>query len=123
MRCIHTKEREGRGISMVDKYEKLKHNTILCFDIASTQFTEELQEDIDDCCAEILKCFDELAAYKAIGTIEKFNTLKEKNTPKKPLKDYCWHCPNCEEETYWDTECGQQKFRYCHNCGQKIDWQ
>jgi predicted RNA-binding Zn-ribbon protein involved in translation (DUF1610 family) len=46
----------------------------------------------------------------------------EKQIPKKPLNDYCWHCPNCEEEVYWDTECGQQKFRYCHNCGQKIDW-
>lgn len=46
----------------------------------------------------------------------------EKQMPKKPLNDYCWHCPNCEEEVYWDTECGQQKFRYCHNCGQKIDW-
>ena len=46
----------------------------------------------------------------------------EKQIPKKPLRDYCLHCPRCEEEAYWNTEDGQQKFKYCHNCGQKLDW-
>lgn len=55
---------------MVDKYEKYKHNIVLCFDLASTQFTEELQEDINDCCSEILKCIDKLKEYEKIGTID-----------------------------------------------------
>ena len=60
---------------MVDKYEKYKYNIALCFDLAATHFEEELQGDINDCCAEILKCFDELAEYKKIGTVEELQVL------------------------------------------------
>lgn len=118
---------------MTNKYEKLKYNTILCFDIASTQFTEELQKDIDDCCAEILKCFDELAEYKKIGTIEQFKALKEKSVAKKVQGkhiSYCveerklcgedtlyGNCPNCGElvSSLWNDE-------NCGDCGQALDW-
>jgi len=72
---------------MTNKYEKLKYNTILCFDIASTQFTEELQEDINDCCAEILKCFDELAEYKKIGTVEQLEWCKDASHWKELFKE------------------------------------
>lgn len=61
---------------MVDKYEKYKHNIVLCFDLAATHFEEELQKDISDCCAEILKCIDKLKEYEKIGTIEEFKAFR-----------------------------------------------
>lgn len=27
------------------------------------------------------------------------------------------HCSECNEEAYWDTDYGQQKFDFCPNCG------
>lgn len=91
---------------------KLMLNEIVCINTADHN---ECERDCASC--SLVKDTDKLLeAYKmAIQALEK-------QTPKKPLRDYCWHCPNCEEETYWDTDYGQQKFRYCHNCGQKIDW-
>lgn len=50
----------------------------------------------------------------------------EKQIPKKPYRNHrnClfWTCPTCNEEMYWDTDYGQQKFKNCSNCGQKLDW-
>lgn len=50
----------------------------------------------------------------------------EKQIPKKPFRDKdnsnFWTCPYCKEEMYWDTDYGQQKFRYCNQCGQALDW-
>jgi hypothetical protein len=73
----------------------------------------DLSSTVENC--EVSSCDKRDATRMAIQALEK-------QIPKKPLKDYCWHCPRCEEEAYWDTDYGQQKFRYCHNCGQKIDW-
>lgn len=49
--------------------------------------------------------------------------LLEKQIPKKPfVKKYAeeygywiWKCPNCGDEWAF-------RYNYCHNCGQKIDW-
>lgn len=49
--------------------------------------------------------------------------LLEKQAPKKPItKKYIegWgclilKCPNCDEWTF--------RYNYCHNCGQRIDWE
>lgn len=67
-----------------------------------------------------IQVLSEIQAYRAIGTIEEFKALKEKNEPKKPK---IWangtkHCPNedCEEVVYSSDE-------YCLKCGTKIDWQ
>lgn len=50
----------------------------------------------------------------------------EKQIAKKPYRNHrnClfWTCPTCNEEMYWDTDYGQQKFKNCSNCGQKLDW-
>jgi hypothetical protein len=73
---------------------------------------------------------EELEAYRAIGTIEEFKALKEKNTPYKP-KEY--------EDRYYACKCGNpllykwdeyptklmpktRGLSYCLNCGQKLDW-
>lgn len=64
-----------------------------------------------------------LQQYREIGTVEEFQTLKEKNEPKKPilavnmmLKDKNIICPNCEMKM-------PLKFRYCNHCGQHLDWE
>lgn len=99
---------------MVDKYEKYKHNIVLCFDLASTQFTEELQEDINDCCAEILKCIDELKEYKKIGTVEECKMAMGKVYAKKRTilhgNYYCCECGRLAEESGHCRFCGQSLY-------------
>ena len=49
----------------------------------------------------------------------------EKQIPKKPLfgtvhNDTTYHCSNCKKFIgFYDTRI----YEYCHNCGQKLDWQ
>ena len=68
---------------------------------------------------------EEIQQYRAIGTIEEFKALKERNKPEKPLfvptDDTClyqeYRCPSCNE---WLAD----KFKpYRCKCGQKLDWQ
>ena len=70
------------------------------------------------------KWLEELKQYRAIGTVEEFKALKEKNEPKKPTQfhenEVCldFICPNCKEAVY-----GQPyKPKYCKHCGQKLVW-
>lgn len=50
-------------------------------------------------------------------------TCIHKQVPIKPTHNKMgWHCPTCKKEIYWDTDYGQQKFNYCTECGQKLDW-
>lgn len=76
----------------------------------------------------ISKLFEELKAYRAIGTIEEFKALKEKSIAKKPdyEGDGCWDghvvidtwiCPNCEKHYEVDYD----DYDYCPDCGQRID--
>ena len=71
------------------------------------------------------KALEEIQQYRAIGTIEEFKALKEKETPKKLIvkgvmgfqgeETYC--CPNCGlDNSQWG--CNR-----CVDCGQKLDWQ
>ena len=48
---------------------------------------------IDELFKEIEKEHKEVQAYRAIGTVEDFKALKEKNEPKKVDEEYC--CPIC----------------------------
>ena len=49
----------------------------------------------------------------------------EKQIPKKPFfgtvhNDTAYHCSNCKKFIgFYDTRI----YEYCHNCGQKLDWQ
>lgn len=58
---------------------------------------------------------NELEAYRAIGTIEEFKALKEKNTPKKRGIWKSGHtcCPNCERGVLTAD-------RFCSYCGQAL---
>lgn len=52
--------------------------------------------------------------------------LCELQEPKKPFQNennyHFWTCPTCKEEIYWDTDYGQEKFKHCTECGQRLDW-
>lgn len=71
----------------------------------------------------VIKALEDLEQYRAIGTIEEFKDLKEKSVAKKPRfyahNYYCTECGNLvgNNEFEW------QRFLYCDNCGQKLDWQ
>lgn len=67
-----------------------------------------------------IKALEAIQQYRAIGTIEEFKDLKEKNEPKKID---IWangeeHCPFCDKNltTFYG-------FANCFSCGQKLDWQ
>ena len=78
-----------------------------------------------------LEIFEELQAYRAIGTIEEFKDLKKKNVAKKPKeklvdveiynsggftkKEALKICPVCRAGLSHET--------FCYKCGQKLDWQ
>ena len=82
----------------------------------------ELQNAVDIA----IKALEEIKQYRAIGTIEEFKALKEKNEPKKPILNnpkinefYIKEaklCPACH--SYINNCSGD----YCSNCGQKLDW-
>lgn len=81
----------------------------------------------------IRKLLEEIQQYRAIGTIEEFKALKEKNEPKKILyrkQSYGtpWLCPYCEADQIkveFFSEDGsepKEKYTFCWQCGTRIDW-
>lgn len=69
-----------------------------------------------------MKCIDHIEQLdKDIDEIEK---MFDKETPKKakpmylPLVSTPYRCPCCGTLVRSEIE----KFNYCHNCGQAIDW-
>ena len=60
------------------------------------------------------KVVEELTEYRAIGTVEEFQTLKQKSVPKKPIIQGLGqrYCPVCK--------CGGADHFYCTRCGQKL---
>ena len=72
--------------------------------------------------AEYLK---EIQQYREIGTVEEFKTLKEKAEPKKIVfsREFLWagkRCPSCNAVALY--EMVEKRYKYCPNCGQKLDW-
>ena len=73
---------------------------------------------------------DDEKGYPTFAKMKEFaeecKSTLEKQIAKKPYRNHrnClfWTCPTCNEEMYWDTDYGQQKFKNCSNCGQKLDW-
>jgi hypothetical protein len=69
-----------------------------------------------------IQALEEIQAYRAIGTIEEFKALKEKNEPKKPFDKgkfanlYVGLCSVCGEGV-------NSQMIYCDKCGFALDWQ
>lgn len=80
----------------------------------------------DDVYRIMVKALEEIQQYRAIGTVEEFKALKEKNEAKKPIDisrvrdcegyiGLIGKCPCCGEILEDDAV-------HC-DCGQKLDWQ
>lgn len=87
----------------------------------------------DDAHRLAIQALEEIQQYRAIGTIEEFKALKEKNEPKKILyrkQSYGtpWLCPYCEADQIkveFFSEDGsepKEKYTFCWQCGTRIDW-
>lgn len=76
-----------------------------------------------------IKALEEVQQYRQIGTVEECREAVEKQTAKKP--DYegdgfsdgqlvydTWICPCCGK--HYEVDC--DRYYYCQNCGQHIDW-
>lgn len=76
-----------------------------------------------------IKALEEVQQYHQIGTVEECREAVEKQTAKKP--DYegdgfsdgqlvydTWICPCCGKHYEVDYD----RYDYCPNCGQRIDW-
>lgn len=125
---------ENEAIKVInDKYETFfALSTTNVFDIAmatAIKALEEIQqyraigltpELIEAMQGHNVALINDLGEYQAIGTVEEFKALKEKNEPKKID---IWangeeHCPFCDKNltTFYG-------FANCFSCGQKLDWE
>lgn len=86
--------------------EELKTFPINCLDFKENQALQVA-----------IKALSEIQKYRAIGTIEEFKALKEKNEPKEMDRFYCPICRHYFEDT--------DAYNYCPACGQKMKpiWQ
>lgn len=72
-----------------------------------------------------IQSMEKLQEYEKLGTLEEVREAVEKQIPKKPktkilCRDIKWWCPNCGENHV--LMYAKKGFKYCHNCGQKLDW-
>ena len=59
-----------------------------------------------------------LNQYRMLGTAKELRESKEKQRAKKPLANkYYYFCSNCGTRRSI-----KQKHKFCHDCGQAIDW-
>ena len=77
---------------------------------------------------------EEIQQYRAIGTIEEFKDLKEKNEPKKQgnINDYESHlrlskagflcCSRTNKDIRYPL-ISLRDLEYCPRCGQALDWE
>lgn len=66
----------------------------------------------------IIKGFEELEQYRAIGTIEECRSARERQRKAIPeANTNFYRCPNCGE-----IRSIRQKHNYCHDCGQAFGW-
>ena len=103
-----------------ERMEELKNALIELVSVSEDNCRSEDFERLDNAGAEIMGCLDELNSYRAIGTIEEFKALKEKNTPMElaehNFQDEVHHylCPSCRSIV----SCTQN---YCEECGQALE--
>lgn len=110
---------DDKGASMTENEIK---NTKKWFEDFIETYALSNQETIEF--KKAVACLEEIQQYRAIGTIEEFKALKEKNEPKKPIAldqwgEY-WKCPACGKYAVNDLGC---KYKYCPNCGTEFDWE
>lgn len=103
--------------------EKHKEDCKKCWDKACEHNIQCLQK-------KDIEVYEELQKYRAIGTIDEFKALKEKNEPKKAIGKRKYdeaYCPACNEVIsdgeFWALD---EYVHHCNYCGQavkSVNWQ
>ena len=114
-------EQNKRETELLDKLEELSNDSEV--DMYSVATLNAYFEE----CKDVIKgLFEENQQYRAIGTVEELQALKEKSVAKKPIlsksmmtKKEFHICPICERLVLYDGI----KFDYCQYCGQHLDWE
>jgi hypothetical protein len=104
------------------------------------EFERYLSKQPEICNEDFMKCeehkqiaewLEVLKQYRAIGTVEELQALKEKNEPYKPQeyedRYYACKCDNILLPKWrkYPTELmpKSEGLPHCMSCGQKLDWQ
>ena len=109
-------ESERMGMTEIEARGKIKYR--IANEMRKYGENKEEFEDLEIA----LQVMKEIREYRELGTVEELKDLKEKNEPKKPrFYAHNYHCTECgilvgNNEFQW------QRFLYCDNCGQKLDW-
>ena len=97
---------------------KIKYRITTAMSIAGAGEDGKAFEDLE-IAVQVLK---EIIEYRAIGTVEELQALKEKNEPKKPrFYAHNYYCAECGS-LVGNNEFQWQRFLYCDHCGKKLDW-
>ena len=75
-------------------------------------------EELDNAGAEVIGCLDELAKYRAVGTIEEFETLKKKEVLHAEWMKNTVACKFCGYKHLVDEKHPLDK--NCHGCGREL---
>lgn len=108
--------------------ETLKNNNEICRDGSEGEcpYCED-----EKCYCAVALVVSVLEEYIAIGTVEECQEAREKQIQKKPNittgqndTDKLACCPTCDSNVDWTYEgfWRKGKRKYCHECGQAIDW-
>lgn len=71
-----------------------------------------------------IKALEEIQQYRALGTLEELREAREKQVPKKPIRNDLCTCPRCG--TYNETikkrrNTVNNDIVYCWHCGQAME--
>jgi hypothetical protein len=116
------KHNEALGVAIIALGEVQAYREIGT--VEQLQFMKSVCDMSDDMLKTLADSIRARMKYEAIGTVEEFKALKEKNEPKKVQYDEYG-----KEEGYPYCECGKCLIddfvgvSYCPDCGQKLDWQ
>ena len=103
---------ESAEANRLEALEYRKHGDI------NARHIEELSMKLAEQYGNVVMWLKELIQYRAIGTVEELQALKEKSVAKKPrLVGNAMICPSCPKVYSSDS------VTYCTNCGQLIDWE
>lgn len=102
---------------------RIRYRIDTATDIAGNGVDGKAYEDMEIA----IKVLEEIQQYRSIGTVDEYHKLKERQIGKKPNKadvqpyfrKHCaniYSCPLCHKKIVF------QKQKFCHDCGQKLDW-
>lgn len=115
---------ENEAIQVFKELLDVPYEMLVKYDSVTTEEQKNALVKIRVAVDMAIQALSEIQQYRAIGTIEELQALKEKSEPKKPLfstihGDSAYHCSSCKKFVgFYDTRI----YEYCHNCGQKIDF-